>query len=54
MLKLTPVMVTVALVLAGYVLIYAATPHDVVWHVTNSWDRLLMQVFPVVVYEVTQ
>lgn len=45
-------LVVVGVVLVGYVLIYAMTPHDIVWHVTSSWDRLLMQVFPVVVYEV--
>ena len=51
--RATMPLAAVALILMGYVLIYAVTPHDVVWHVTNSWDRLLLQVFPVVVYEVT-
>lgn len=44
-------LIAVALVLAGYIGIYAITPHDVVWHVTNSFDRLLLQLFPVAVYE---
>lgn len=47
-------LVAVALILAGYIGIYAITPHDVVWHIVNSWDRLLLQVFPVAVYELTR
>lgn len=44
-------LVTVALILVGYVGIYAITPHDVAWHIGNSWDRLLLQLWPVAVYE---
>lgn len=36
--------VTVALQLLFYVGSYVVTPHDVFWHVANSWARLLGQV----------
>jgi hypothetical protein len=53
-----PITVSVPLLAAvvvglGYVAIYAITPHDVAWHVLSSWDRLLLHVFPVIVYELT-
>jgi len=32
--------------LAGYFFVYLATPHDVVWHVKSSMDRLLTQLWP--------
>jgi hypothetical protein len=38
-------------VLLGYVGIYLISPYDLTWHITNSWDRLIVQVFPVLVYE---
>ena len=47
-------LIAVALVLAGYVAVYAITPHDVAWHVGSSWDRLLLHLFPVIVYELTR
>jgi hypothetical protein len=47
-------LIAVALVLAGYVGVYAITPHDVAWHVGSSFDRLLLQLWPVAVYEITR
>ena len=32
--------------LAGYCVIYLLTPHNLVWHVDTSMERLLLQVFP--------
>jgi hypothetical protein len=32
--------------LAGYTVIYLLTPHDLRWHVTSSVDRLIVQVWP--------
>jgi hypothetical protein len=32
--------------LSGYFFIYLITPHDLVWHVNTSMERLLLQVFP--------
>jgi hypothetical protein len=45
--------IAAALVLAGYVGVYAITPHDVVWHIESSFDRLLIHLFPVVIYTLT-
>jgi hypothetical protein len=47
-------LIAAALVLAGYIGIYAITPHDLVWHITHSFDRLILHIFPVVVYEFTK
>jgi hypothetical protein len=35
-----------AVMLAGYALVYLTTPHDVAWHVDFSADRLLLQLWP--------
>lgn len=43
-----------AIVFMGYVGIYAITPADLIWHIGSSWDRLLLQLFPVTVYELTR
>jgi hypothetical protein len=32
--------------LSGYFFIYLITPHDLVWHINTSMERLLLQVFP--------
>lgn len=37
----------IAAQLGLYALAYAATPHDLVWHVDVSWNRLLIHVLPV-------
>jgi len=36
----------VAVILAGYVAIYLITPHDILWHVSSSLDRLVAQIGP--------
>jgi Dolichyl-phosphate-mannose-protein mannosyltransferase len=38
--------VVLAVMLAGYALIYLTTPHDVTWHIISSVDRLLLQLWP--------
>jgi hypothetical protein len=32
--------------LLGYFVIYLITPHDLLWHVNTSFERLLLQLFP--------
>nr|WP_295929430.1 hypothetical protein [uncultured Dyadobacter sp.] len=39
-----------SLLLLGYFAVYLITPHDLVWHVSNSIDRLLHQVYPACIY----
>lgn len=39
-----------ALTLAGYAGIYLVTPHDLVWHLQYSADRLLFQVYPLFLF----
>jgi hypothetical protein len=36
----------------GYAIVYLATPHDLVWHIYTSLDRLLMQLWPGLVFAV--
>jgi hypothetical protein len=36
----------VGLMIAGFTVVLLATPHDLVWHVTTSVDRLWMQLYP--------
>jgi hypothetical protein len=36
--------------LAGYFSIYLITPHDLDWHLTTSFGRLLMQIFPLALF----
>ncbi|HEX2060189.1 MAG TPA: hypothetical protein VHK90_05575, partial [Thermoanaerobaculia bacterium] len=35
--------------LAFYIGAYLVTPHDIVWHVKSSWERLVRQVLPAIV-----
>lgn len=37
----------VMLAVIGYTLIYALTPHDLDWHLSTSFDRLVLHLFPV-------
>ena len=39
-----------AIVLAGYFMIYVITPHDIWWHVSNSVDRLVVHLFPSLIF----
>lgn len=43
------VLAMLGLILAGYVAIYVITPNDLVWHVTNSFDRLIVHMMPALV-----
>lgn len=38
--------VTLMLIIAGYHFVYLTTPYDLIWHLTTSVDRLLMQLWP--------
>jgi hypothetical protein len=42
-------LLVLALMLAGYFLIYIITPHDLAWHVESSLSRLLLQLWPLFV-----
>lgn len=37
-------------ILAGYVAIYVITPNEIVWHVTNSFDRLILHLVPAAIW----
>jgi hypothetical protein len=52
--RLTLPLVVIGATLVGYLAMYAITPRDLAWHVNFSWDRLLWQVFPALVYSVTR
>ena len=41
-----------ALVVAGYFFTYVFSPHDLNWHLTNSLDRLLLQLWPTFLFVV--
>jgi len=40
----------IGLVCAGYYGIYLTTPHDLEWHLATSLDRLIVQLWPMVVF----
>jgi hypothetical protein len=42
--------VILALTLAGYFLVYIITPHDLQWHLEFSIDRLIMHLWPGVLF----
>lgn len=48
--RLTPVVAVVGLIWLGYMAIYVITPYDLYWHMSSSYDRLLLQLFPTLVY----
>lgn len=41
-----PAGIVVGAMLAGYCLVYLLTPYDLNWHLRNSLDRLLLQLWP--------
>ena len=43
------VVVAAAVMLAGYSVVYLLTPFDVVWLISTTFDRLTLQVWPVLV-----
>jgi len=38
------------LMLAGYGVVYLFTPHDLQWHLTTSCDRLILHVWPLILF----
>ncbi len=42
--------VALALLALGYFVIYLISPHDLNWHLSNSLDRLLLQLWPSFVF----
>jgi hypothetical protein len=48
--SLAPCLLALGLMLAGYFLVYLVTPHDLRWHLTNSLDRLLLQLWPLTLF----
>lgn len=44
--------VFVLLIVAGYFTVYMITPHDLAWQLSNSADRLLLQLYPLCIYAV--
>lgn len=45
-------LVLISLMLATYYVIYLTTPFDIAWHVSTSFDRLLVQLWPALVLTV--
>ncbi len=45
-----PVVITLALTACGYYALYLVTPSDLSWHLTTSADRLLIQLWPSLVF----
>lgn len=43
-------LVALGAIWAGYLAIYLTTPHNLVWHLSTSYDRLQLHLFPAVVY----
>jgi hypothetical protein len=43
-------LLAVLLIFLGYLVIYVITPYDLNWHLSTSLDRLILQIFPAVVY----
>jgi hypothetical protein len=44
------VIITIAVQILFYVAAYLATPHDVLWHVQWSWERLISHLSPALTY----
>jgi hypothetical protein len=43
-------LLALTLTLAGYFFVFVTTPHDVAWHLRDSLDRLLLQLWPSFVF----
>jgi hypothetical protein len=43
-------LVTLALLIAGYMCVFAMTPHDLAWQMTTSLDRVMLHAFPTLVW----
>ncbi|MFZ5830204.1 MAG: hypothetical protein ACOY3P_08950 [Planctomycetota bacterium] len=46
------IVVILSMMLAGYLMVYVVTPHDLAWHVNTSMDRLLVQLWPILLLAV--
>jgi hypothetical protein len=42
----------VGLMLLSFYVVYVLTPYEIVWHITTSFDRLLVQLWPALVLTV--
>jgi len=42
--------VAILLQLTGYMAIYVITPHDLAWHVHTSKERLILHIFPAILF----
>jgi len=43
---------TAALILSGCLMVYVLTPHEIVWHIQTSMDRVLLQWWPLFIFSV--
>jgi len=43
-------LLTLSLMLSGYFLVYVITPYDLDWHLDTSFSRLLMQLWPSIIF----
>jgi hypothetical protein len=51
--RLSVPLLALLLIWCGYFLVYVITPNDLVWHITSSYDRLLLHLFPAGVLALT-
>ncbi len=50
MTEVRPALVTLAIMLAIYVMVYVLTPHSLKWHLTTSLERLVLHLTPSVIW----
>lgn len=50
---IAPALVVSLFIWLGYMAIYIITPRDLEWHLATSYDRLIMQLFPSLVYAIS-
>lgn len=48
------ILLTLAMVWAGYYLVYVITPYDMDWHIRTSYGRLLVHLFPTLAFVLTR
>jgi hypothetical protein len=48
------ILLTLAIVWAGYYLVYVITPYDMDWHIRTSYGRLLVHLFPTLAFVLTR
>lgn len=47
-------LVAIAMIWLGYLAVYVITPNDLTWHLSTSYDRLVLHLFPALVYTLTR